>query len=101
MRIDGATAAPATDVPAGTELIADGSDPELTFSTAARLALLPVERIGVVTQDGDRYVGHCEEVGTTSVGQTVAEAFANLQVATWHRLAERSGGADGPGLERA
>ena len=51
--------------------------------------------VGIVTQDGDRYVGTCEEVGTRSVGHTVAEAFANLRVATWHRLAAQHDEADG------
>ena len=42
-------------------------------------------------QDGEGYVGHCDEVGTTSFGRTVEEAFANLRVATWRQL-ERQGG---------
>lgn len=55
--------------------------------------------VGVVVQDGDHFVGICEEVGTTSVGQTVAEAFANLRTATWKRLAAQHGCADGYELE--
>ncbi len=42
--------------------------------------------IGVVQKDGDGYIGCCDEVGTTSVGRTVDEAFANLRLATWHAL---------------
>jgi predicted RNase H-like HicB family nuclease len=54
--------------------------------------------LGVVAQDGDGYVGTCDEVGTTSFGRTVEEAFANLRVATWQHLerqhrAARSGDA--------
>jgi len=45
--------------------------------------------IGVVMQDGDWYVGTCDEVGTTGVGRTVAEAFANLHEATWRCLAAK------------
>ncbi len=48
--------------------------------------------IGVVEQDGDGYVGHCDEVGVTSFGRTVAEAFANLQAATWRQIERQGGG---------
>jgi hypothetical protein len=50
--------------------------------------------VGVVEQDGDGYVGRCDEVGVTSVGRTVAEAFANLRTATWRQI-ERQGGDEG------
>ena len=42
--------------------------------------------LGVVQKDGDGYVGACYEVGTTSYGHTVEQAFANLREATWRRV---------------
>ena len=42
--------------------------------------------VGVVQKDGDTYIGCCDEVGTTSVGRTVEEAFSNLRMATWREL---------------
>jgi hypothetical protein len=41
---------------------------------------------GVVERDGDGYVGHCYEVGTSSWGRTVEEAFHNLRIVTWRHL---------------
>lgn len=46
------------------------------------------ELVGVVERDGDGYVGHCDEVGTTSYGHTVEQAFANLREVTWGQLAD-------------
>ena len=43
---------------------------------------------GIVERDGDSYVGNCYEVGTSSRGRTVEEAFNNLRIVTW-RLLER------------
>ena len=57
--------------------------------------------VGVVMKEGDRYVGSCDEVGATSVGHTVAEAFANLHEATWRRLTAQHCGDGGPGAERS
>ena len=48
---------------------------------------------GIVERDGDSYVGNCYEVGTSSRGRTVEEAFNNLRIVTW-RLLERQA-ADG------
>ena len=56
--------------------------------------------LGVVTKDGDRYVGTCDELGTSSVGQTVAEAFANLRLATWRLLEAQGRVASGHGADR-
>lgn len=41
---------------------------------------------GVVEREGERYVGHCYELGTECYGRTVEEAFANLRRATWKQL---------------
>ena len=38
--------------------------------------------MAVVHREGDAYVAHCPEVGTTSQGPTVEEAVANLREAT-------------------
>jgi len=45
---------------------------------------------GVVEEDGDGYIGHCDEVGTSSRGRTVEEAFANLRAATWDYLDQQA-----------
>ena len=55
--------------------------------------------VGVVEQDGDGYVGHCDEVGVTSFGRTVAEAFANLQAATWRQIEREGGGVLAAGAD--
>ena len=47
--------------------------------------------IGVVERHGDGYVGSCFEVGTSSFGRSVEEAFANLRAETWSQL-DRDGG---------
>ena len=51
--------------------------------------MLQHELLGVVEQDGDGYFGHCDELGTSSWGRTVDEAFANLQAATWRYLEQQ------------
>ena len=56
--------------------------------------------VGVVTKDGDGYVGTCDEVGTTSFGHTVAEAFASLREATWRQLEVQGVVAVGVGADR-
>ncbi len=48
------------------------------------------ELLGVVERDGDGFVGHCDEVGTTSRGRTVEEAFDNLRAATWDYLDQQA-----------
>ncbi len=56
--------------------------------------------VGVVTKDGDRYVGTCGEVGTTVFGRTVAEAFAKLREATWNQLKTQGAATSCAGVER-
>ena len=55
--------------------------------------------VGVVVKDGDRYVGTCDELGTTSCGQTVAEAFANLRAAKWRHIEAQAGVAVAAGSD--
>ena len=55
--------------------------------------------LGVVERDGDGYVGRCEEIGATSRGETVEEAFANLRVATW-RLVEQQAAREAQNEQR-
>ena len=40
-----------------------------------------VQLTGVVEQEGEQYVSKCLELGTSSCGDTVGEAFRNLEEA--------------------
>ena len=43
---------------------------------------------GVVTKEGSQFVSHCTELGTSSSGDTVEEAFQNLKDAVLAHLNE-------------
>ena len=40
-----------------------------------------VQLTGVVEQEGEQYVSTCLELGTSSCGDTIEEAFSNLEEA--------------------
>ena len=54
------------------------------MQTAIRYVVLT----GVVTQEGSQFVSHCTELGTSSCGDTVEEAFGNLKDAVLVHLNE-------------
>jgi hypothetical protein len=53
LQVDPASAAPARELPAGIEMTVQASDPQLVFTTATRLRLLPVE-VGLTVDGTDR-----------------------------------------------
>ena len=42
----------------------------------------------LVEPDGDQFAAYCLELGTASCGDTIEEAFANLEEAIWVHLNE-------------